>query len=163
MKISIIVAIDDKLGIGSISKTGLLWYIKADFAHFKTITLGHPIIMGRKTHESIGRTLPGRANIIITRDSGYVATGCLVVHSLAEAINLAKTKDDLEIFIIGGGEIFAQALSQNLVDRLYLTKVAGDYQADIFFPSYSQFSKIVSQEEKQEDQYKFTFYVLEKH
>lgn len=161
--LSIIVAIDDQQGIGSSKKLGLLWHIKKDFAHFKTITMGHPLIMGRKTYESIGHPLVGRTNIIITRDSSYSVTGCLVVHSLAEAIYLAKTKDNQEIFIIGGGEIFNQALSQNLVDRLYLTKVAGDFNADIFFPSYDQiFTHITSRKAGAEGDYKFEFLELEK-
>lgn len=161
--VSIIVAIDDKQGIGSTSKSGLLWHIKKDFQHFKSITLNHPIIMGRKTHESVGRALPGRTNIIITRDSNYSVPGCSTVHSLIEGLDLAKTKDQTEIFIIGGGEIFKQALEKNLVDKLYLTKVAGDFNADIFFPSYDQiFTHIISRKAGTEGDYKFEFLELEK-
>lgn len=155
--ISIIVALDDKLGIGA--KNRLLWKIKKDFQHFKDVTLGHPIIMGRKTHESIGRALPGRSNIVITRDQNYSTPGCHVVHSLAEAIALAKTQLAAEeIFIIGGGEIYRQAIEQNLVDKLYLTKVKGDFNAEIFFPEYEHiFSKVVSSRTDLEGDYQLIF------
>ncbi|MBU2051956.1 dihydrofolate reductase [Patescibacteria group bacterium] len=160
-KISIVVAVDDKLGLGA--KNRMLWRISKDFAHFKSVTMGHPIIMGRKTYESIGRALPGRTNIIITRDQNYSTPGCNAVHSLAEAIELAKTKDQNEIFIIGGGEIFKQALEQNLVDKLYLTKVAGDFNAEIFFPEYQQiFTKVVSSKQGNEGNYQLEFLELEK-
>ncbi|MDZ4229498.1 MAG: dihydrofolate reductase, partial [Patescibacteria group bacterium] len=109
--------------------------------------------------------LPGRTNIIITRDQNYSYStpGCNVVHSLAEAIELAKTKDQNEIFIIGGGDIFKQALEQNLVDKLYLTKVAGDFNAEIFFPEYQQiFTKVVSSKQGNEGNYQLEFLELEK-
>src|SRR3989344_6878293 len=142
--ISIIVALDDKRGIGA--KNRLLWHLKKDFAHFKAVTMGHPIIMGRKTHESIGQALPGRTNIVITRDQNYSTPGCNVVHSLAEAISFAQTCMGAdEIFIIGGGKIFKQALEQNLVDKLYVTKVKGDFKAEIFFSPYEHiFTKIIT-------------------
>lgn len=161
MTISIIVALDDKLGIGA--KNRLLWRIKKDFAHFKTVTMNHPIIMGRKTHESIGRVLPDRTNIVITRDSDYAAPGCAVVHSLAEAIKLAQTKDDKEVFIIGGGDIYKQAVEQNLVDKLYLTKVKGDFQAEIFFPEYEHiFNKVITSRSDLEGDYQLEFIELER-
>ena len=159
--ISIIVALDDKRGIGA--KNRMLWRISKDFAHFKTITMGHPVIMGRKTHEAIGRALPGRTNIVITREPDYSASGCEVVHSLDEAIKLAQTKDDKEIFIIGGGEIYKQALEQNLVDKLYLTKVSGDFNAEIFFPEYEAiFTKVLSSKKDSEGDYHLEFVELEK-
>lgn len=160
--VSIIVALDDKRGIGA--KNRLLWKIKKDFAHFKKITLGHPVIMGRKTHESIGRALPGRSNIIITRDQNYSTPGCQVVYSLEEALALAKTKPGAEeIFIIGGGEIFAQALAQNLVDKLYLTKVKGDFNAEIFFPRYERiFTKVITSRLDLEGDYRLEFLELQK-
>lgn len=162
MKVSIIVAIDDKRGIGA--RNRLLWRIKKDFRHFKEITMRHPIIMGRKTHESIGRALPGRANIIITRDEKYSTQGCQVVHSLTGAIELAKTQSGAEeIFIIGGGEIFKQALEQNLVDKLYITKVKGDFNAEIFFPEYeSIFTKVVTSRSDLEGDYQLEFVELQR-
>lgn len=160
--ISIIVALDDKRGIGA--KNRMLWKIKKDFAHFKKITMGHPIIMGRKTHESIGRALPGRSNIVITRDENYSTPGWNIAHSLKGAIALAKTQPGAkEIFIIGGGEIFRQALEQNLVDKLYLTKVAGDFKAEIFFPEYEKiFTKKLSSRTVLEGDYQLEFLELEK-
>lgn len=159
--ISIIVALDDQRGIGA--KNRMLWHIKKDFQHFKAITLNHPIIMGRKTHESIGRPLPGRVNIIITRDPNYSVPGCITVHSLIDAINLAKTKDNQEIFIIGGGEIFKQALEKNLVNKLYLTKVVGDFNAEIFFPKYEYiFNKVITSRTDLEGDYHLEFLELEK-
>jgi len=157
MKISIIVALDDKLGIGA--KNRMLWGIEKDFIHFKEVTMGHPIIMGRKTHESIGRVLPGRANIIITRDQNYSTPGCQIVYSLDEAIKFARSQLGAdEIFIIGGGEIFKQALEQNLVDKLYLTKVKGDFNGEIFFPPYEQiFPKIITSSSELEGDYQLTF------
>lgn len=160
-KVSLIVAHDDKLGIGA--KNRLLWHIKKDFQHFKNLTVGHPIIMGRKTYESIGRPLPERTNIIITRNYHSVPEqNVKVTHSLKEALDLAQSIDQKEVFIIGGGEIFRQAFQQNLVDKLYVTKVQGDFQADTFFPDYSHF-KLLKREEAQEGPYRFTFYVFEKH
>jgi dihydrofolate reductase len=159
-QISIIVAHDDKRGIGKNNQ--LLFRISEDLKRFKKITLGHPIIMGRKTHQSIGRPLPARTNIIITRNQDFQSPGCLVTHSLAEAIKLAKQKDNQEIFIIGGGQIYQQALDQDLVDKLYITQVKGDYQAEIFFPDYSKFKKIISKKDSQEDKYSYTFLELKR-
>ena len=159
-KVSLIVAHDDKLGIGAHNR--LLWHIKKDFQHFKKITTGHPVIMGRKTYESIGRSLPQRTNIIITRDSNFSAPGCLIAISLESAIAQAKDIEKKEIFIIGGGEIYRQAMADNLVDKLYITHVQGDFKADVFFPDYSHF-KLLKQVNGQEGQYHFTFYVFEKH
>jgi len=159
-KISIIVAHDDKRGIGKNNQ--LLFRISADLKRFKKLTMNHPIIMGRKTHQSIGRPLPGRTNIIITRNQDFQAPGCQITHSLKAALKLAKQKDNQEIFIIGGGQIYQQALDQDLVDKLYITQVKGDYQAEIFFPDYSKFKKIVSQKSSQEGDYQFTYLILEK-
>jgi len=159
--VSVIVAHDNRLGIGSTKINGLLWHIKTDFQHFKSITLGHPIIMGRKTFESIGKPLPNRENIIVTRNQNFSAFGCQIASDLIKAIELARTKDNQEIFIIGGGEIYRQAMEQQLVDRLYITHVQGDFQADIFFPNYSHF-KLLKQKSGQEGNYQFTFKVYEK-
>lgn len=158
--ISIIAAIDGKRGIGK--GNDLLFRIPEDFKRMKELTNGHPIIMGRKTFESIGRVLPKRTNIIITRDRNYMAEGTTVVHSLAEGIKAAKKSPGLdEIFIFGGGQIFAKALP--IVDRLYLTFVKGDYGADTFFPEYSSsFTKVISQESSESDGYRYTFLTLER-
>lgn len=147
--ISIIAAISENLIIGNENK--LLWHIPEDMQRFKMLTTGHAVIMGRKTYESIGKPLPKRTNIIITRDEDYKTDGCLVVHSLAEAIRLAKelpadakAMAGKKIFIIGGGQIYAQSI--NLADKLYLTIVKGNFSGDTYFPDYSRFKKIIFEE-----------------
>ena len=132
MTLSIIVAIAAK---GAIGRNGdLLFPISADLKRFKAITMGHPIIMGRKTLESFPKgPLPGRLNIVITRNSGYRPDGVEVTHSLADAIAAAKATGTDEAFVIGGSQIYSQALP--LADRLYLTVIDSDApDADAFFP-----------------------------
>src|SRR3989344_3342213 len=150
-RVSLIVAHDDKLGIGK--KNQLLFRIAADLKRFKALTMGHPIIMGRKTYQSIGRVLPGRANIIITRNPDFDVPDAKVVSSLTDALDLAKTIDDQEIFIIGGGEIFKQSMEQNLIDKLYVTKVKGDFSAEIFFPPYPSFKRVEYRKSGKENSY----------
>ena len=108
----------------------LPWHLPEDLKRFKRLTMGAPVIMGRKTHESIGRPLPGRRNIVVTRQPSARGEGCEVVHSLDDAIALAG--DALEVFVIGGAELYAAALPR--ADRLYLTLIEADYQGDTFFP-----------------------------
>ncbi len=112
----------------------LPWHLPRDLAYFKQVTTGHPIIMGRKTYESIGKALPNRLNIVITRNPAYQLTDAVVVHSLPEAIQVAKKMqpDTDEIHIIGGASIFAQAIS--LVDKIYLNRVLADFDGDTFLP-----------------------------
>src|SRR6478752_4215957 len=134
-RVSIIVAIDEKRGIGK--DNDILFKIPEDFKRMKELTTGHPIIMGRKTFESIGRLLPNRTNIIVTRDKGFKVDGAVVANSLEESLEKAKSVSGAdEIFIFGGGQIFKDALEKSLVDRLYLTLVKGDYGADTFFSDY---------------------------
>jgi dihydrofolate reductase len=125
--LSLIVAMSQNNVIGD--KNKLLWNLKEDLRRFKEITTGHPIIMGRKTYESIGKPLPNRKNIIITR-SDINIDGCIVVHSIEEAINMFP--NDEEIFIIGGAEIYKQTIGK--VDKMYLTVILEDYEGDAFFP-----------------------------
>jgi len=127
MKISAIVATDKNNAIGKNNQ--LLWHLPADLKFFKTVTMGCPIVMGRKTYESIGRLLPGRTNIIISRNSDYVVEGALVANSLQNAISLASNQ---HIFIIGGAEIYKQAMP--IVTELYRTLVNSTFEADTFFP-----------------------------
>ncbi len=126
--ISIIVAIARNGVIGG--DNSLLWHIAEDLQRFKRITTGHPVVMGRKTFESLGRPLPGRTNVVITRQKDYRAQGCTVVHSLGEAVGLFPPQE--EVFIIGGGDIYRQALP--IADRLYITRVMHDYEGDTLFP-----------------------------
>jgi dihydrofolate reductase len=156
MTISIIAAIGKNRELGKDNR--LLWHISEDLKRFKRITAGHPVIMGRKTFESLGKPLAGRINIIITRDESYTAKGSLVCHSLVEAVSKAKEIEREEIFIIGGGQIYNQAI--NIADKLYLTIVDGEYEADTFFPDYSSFKKVVYEEKRQSGGYMYRFIEL---
>jgi dihydrofolate reductase len=128
MNINLIVAIDEKNGIG---KNNLLpWHLPADLKHFKSITTGHPIIMGRKTFDSIGKALPNRRNIVISRQSKLEIPGAEVCSSLSDAVKLCA--DEKDVFVIGGAQIFEQAIS--IADILYLTIIHEDFNADVFFP-----------------------------
>ncbi|MEO1262672.1 MAG: dihydrofolate reductase [Bacteroidota bacterium] len=108
------------------------WYLPADLKYFKKTTLGHHIVMGRKSFLSIGRPLPKRTNIIITRDPFFMASGCIVCHSLETALETAKENGEEEVFIIGGGQVYAQ--SMHLLDKIYLTEVDLEVEGDVFFP-----------------------------
>ena len=158
-KISLICAVAEKnRGIGKDNR--LLWNIPADLKHFKKITLNHPVIMGLKTFEFIGRPLPGRVNIVLSPNPDLKIDDADVCHSIDEAIKFSSQRDDEEIFFIGGGSIYAQAI--DLADKLYLTLVKGDYTADTFFPDYSAFDKIISQDSEESNGYKYQFIELER-
>jgi dihydrofolate reductase len=109
------------------------WYLPADLAYFKRRTLGHCIIMGRKSFRSIGRPLPGRTNIVVTRDPYFQADGVVVVHSVREALEYARAQGETEAFIIGGGEIYRQSMAD--LDRIYLTEVNLEPEGDVTFPA----------------------------
>lgn len=157
--ISIIAAIDQKRGLGKNNE--LLFKIPEDLKRFKELTTNHPVIMGRKTYESIGRLLPNRKNIIITHNSSFIIPDAMVVHSLQEGIEVVQGEEKGEIFVIGGGQIFEQALP--IVGKLYLTIVEGTYDADTFFPEYSSiFKKVVSKHSGESGGYKYTFLDLER-
>jgi dihydrofolate reductase len=127
-RLSIIVAMARNRTIG-IDNT-LPWHLPEDLKHFKAITMGHHIIMGRKTYESIGRPLPGRTTVIITRNRDYLMDGCLIANSLDDAIMLAAV--DSEAFCVGGANLYAQVLPR--ADRLYITEIKADYEGDAHFP-----------------------------
>lgn len=147
-RISIVVAITgQRAAIGNGNR--LLVRISDDMKRFKALTLGHPLIMGRKTFESIGRPLPERTNIIVTKQPGFQAEGVLVASSLEEAIDKASELDS-EVFIGGGGEIYKQALP--LTDRLFLTIVDSEVEGDIFFPDYSDFKTVIKKEARHDEQ-----------
>lgn len=153
-KISIVVAITGKdRGIGHGSE--LLFRISDDLKRFKTLTTGHPIIMGRKTYESIGRPLPGRENIVVTRNQSWRADGIKTATSLEQAIEIASQAPGAEeIFIIGGGEIYKTAIESGIVDRLCLTVIHAEPKnpANVFFPEYAEDFTKVLHEEKRVDQ-----------
>jgi dihydrofolate reductase len=113
---------------------GLPWHLPADFAHFKRLTLGHPMIMGRATYESIGRPLPGRTSIVVTRNPDWTADGVETAASLEAALERAGKLDD-DIFIVGGGQIYAEALESGVVDLLVITRVAAAPEGDVRFPA----------------------------
>jgi len=126
--ISLIVAVSTNNVIGA--DGDLPWRLSDDLKRFKAVTMGKPIVMGRKTYESIGRPLPGRQNIVITRQGGFTAEGCDVVQSTAEAVEVAEGAD--EIMVIGGSQIYAVFLP--LAERIYLTRVHTEVEGDVFFP-----------------------------
>ena len=147
--ITIIAAIgnNNELGKGN----DLIWHLPADLQRFKKRTTGHAIIMGRNTFESIGKPLPNRRSIIITRNTSYQKEGCEIVHSLEDAIKLIEPQADA--FIIGGAQIYKEAMEKNVVDQLDITKVYQDFEADVFFPTIdSKTWKEVSREDFSPDE-----------
>jgi len=139
------------------------WYLPADFKRFKEVTLGHPVVMGNKTFESIGKPLPGRTNIVLAKDPDYAAEGCMVVHSLDDAFAVAG-KEDKEVFVIGGESVYALAMP--VADVIYLTKVQGTFEGDVFFPVVDESEwKLVSSEPHMKDEknaYDYEFCVYER-
>jgi dihydrofolate reductase len=129
-RIAAIVAMDQNRCIGKDNE--IPWYLPADLQYFKKTTIGHPVIMGRKSFRSIGRPLPKRTNIVVSRDPFFIANGVLTALSIDEAVKLAMSEQPEEIFIIGGGHIYAQ--TTDLWDRLYLTEVEGNFEGDTHFP-----------------------------
>jgi dihydrofolate reductase len=132
MRVSLIVAMERNGVIGR--DGGLPWHLSTDLRRFKQLTMGHHIIMGRKTFESIGRLLPGRTSVVVTRQSDFVAPGAIIAHCLPDAVAAASNDD--EAFIIGGAEIYQQAL--DIVDRIYLTEVDADVPGDARFPDFDR-------------------------
>jgi len=157
--ISIIAAMDANRLIGS--ENQLPWHLPADLQYFKKVTTGKPVLMGRRTHESIGKPLPGRLNIIVTKDKNYSAPECIVAHSIEQAIAFAENQP--EIMVIGGASFYQQILP--LAQRLYLTQIQGDdFSGDAYFPAWKDSEWI---EEKREDHqpdeknnYAYSFVVL---
>ena len=160
MIISLIAAMDRNRVIGRAN--ALPWSMPADLKHFRDLTRRKPVIMGRKTFESIGRPLPDRVNIIITRDPAYQAPGCVIVHTADEALKAAGNAE--EVMIIGGGEIFSMFLSQT--HRMYLTRIDADCKGDARFPEFPENEwATVSEEEHTADAanpYPYTFLTLER-
>ena len=130
---SIIVAKADNNAIGKDNQ--LIWHMPADLKHFKNTTMGHHIIMGRKTFESQKRPLPGRTSIVITRDKNYKAEGCIIVHSLEDAFKIGEDNKQEEVFILGGAEIYKLAIP--FTDKIYLTEIKSTFEADTFFPTFN--------------------------
>lgn len=141
----------------------LLWHLPKDLKHFKEMTTGHPIIMGRKTYESIGRPLPNRTNIVVSRKKDWFVEGILIVGSVKEALKFAR-KIDEEIFIIGGGNIYEQTI--DLADKLVVTQVAASLTADVFFPKINgkiwQKTEEACHEKDEKNAYVFCFQTYER-
>jgi len=158
--ISLIAAMASNRVIG-INNT-LPWHLPADFKHFKAVTMGKPILMGRKTYESIGRPLPGRTNIIITHNPSYVAEGCYVVNSIEQALTL--TEDDVEVMVIGGASFYQQTLA--IAQRIYLTVIHHEFEGDAHFVEYDEsIWHEVERADYQPDEkncYPYSFLTLEK-
>ncbi|REC61382.1 dihydrofolate reductase [Chryseobacterium pennae] len=158
---TIVVAMGEKNEIGF--ENQLLWHLPKDLKHFKEITSEHPIIMGRKTYESIGKPLPNRTNIVVSRKKNWFEEGILIVGSIKEAIKFAK-KIDEEVFIIGGGNIYEQTI--DIVDKLEVTLVKADLEADTFFPKIDE--KIwkktneICHEKDEKNGYDFCFQTFER-
>lgn len=129
MNISLIAAVGKNLVIGK--DNAMPWHLPADLKYFKRVTLGKPVIMGRKTFASIGRPLPGRTNIIVTRDADYRAEGCVVVRSIEQALQAAEGAG--EVMVIGGANLFEQLLPS--ATRIYLTEIKADFAGDSYFPA----------------------------
>ena len=166
MKVSLIVAVSENGVIGK--DNDLVWDLPNDMRFFKETTMGHHVIMGRKNFESIPhkyRPLPNRTNIVITRQSYYKAEGCIVINSVETALEIAKNNGDTEPFIIGGGQIYKIALENNLVDRIYLTKIHHTFDGDTFFPELSSDWEEVNKTENKADEkhkYNYDFITLER-
>ena len=159
--ITLIAAISKNNALGK--DNDLIWHLPADLKRFKKVTTGHPILMGRNTFESIGKPLPNRTSIIITRNNNYFVDGCLMANSIEQAIELTEGKD---AFIIGGAQIYKDALEQNLVDRLDITLIHHEFEADAFFPEINmEIWKEVAREDFKADEknkYDYSFVSYEK-
>jgi dihydrofolate reductase len=160
--ISLLVAMDAKRGIGKDGK--LPWRLSSDLKRFRELTMGHHIIVGRKTFGSIGKPLPGRQTIVVTRNPSYTIEGCLIAGSFQAAIELAQTRGENEVFVIGGADIYAQALG--VADRVYLTEVHTEVDADTFFPEFDRSAwaekECSYQPADEKNQHACTFRLLEK-
>ncbi len=161
--ISIIAVIGKNRELGCGNK--LLWKLPEDLKHFKKLTMGHTIIMGRKTLESIGHTLPGRFNIVVTKQPDYHCPDsfgkdcqCMIAHDLKDALHKAAHDEAGETFVIGGAQIFADSLPY--AKKLYLTIVDDAPEADAYFPDYSEFKNIISEESAEDNGYKLKYLEL---
>lgn len=162
MIVSAIAAISRNRVIGI--DNGIPWYLPADLAFFKRTTMGHFVVMGRLTFLSMGRPLPKRTNVVVTRDPFFTATGCLVAHSLEEALEMAADAAETEVFIIGGGQIYRHSL--DYLDRLYLTEVDVEVDGEVYFPELVEDEWTLVRSEShpadEKNEYAYTFKLLER-
>jgi len=160
MLISLIVAMDEN---GVIGASGALpWRLSADLKHFRNTSLGKPVLMGRKTHESIGRALPGRENIVISRDPDYESESCVIFHNIDSALDYCKDKE--EIIIMGGADLYRQTLAR--ANRIYLTEVHASVAGNVCFPEFDRGEwNEISREyhaADEKNEYPFSFVLLER-
>jgi dihydrofolate reductase len=155
MTISLIVAMGANRVIGK--DNHIPWDLPADMKYFRKMTMGKPIVMGRRTYDSIGRSLPGRKNIVVTRNKNFVASGCAVVHSIGEALELAKGE---EVMIIGGAELYELLLPR--ATRLYVTKIEADFSGDKYFPAIKdeEWLEISRQSYDPDERYPFRYHFI---
>ncbi|HYC87888.1 MAG TPA: dihydrofolate reductase [Thermoanaerobaculia bacterium] len=137
MKLSLMAALSTNNVIGRDNEVP--WRLSTDLKRLKAMTMGHHVIMGRKTYESVGKPLPGRTNVVITRQEGYAPEGVTVVHSLEEAVRVAARAGEEEAFLLGGAQIYAQAMHR--ADRMYLTRVHAEVEGDTWFPDFDDVSE----------------------
>ena len=160
MRLSIVVAMDSNRLIGK--DNGLPWHLPADLAFFKKLTTGNTILMGRKTFDSIGRPLPNRRNIVITRNADIEITGCEVVNSIEKALSLVQS--ETEVMVIGGAKLYQQILP--IADRLYITQIEGEFDGDAYFPSYNEAEwsqiSIDSREPDENNHHKYHFITFDR-
>ncbi len=167
MIVSLIVAVAENNAIGY--ENNLIWHLPNDMKYFKEITLNHHVITGRKNYLSIPqkyRPLVNRTNIVLTKDNNFDEPNCVIKHSLEDAINFAKSNNENEVFIIGGGQIYQEALEKNRIDQMYITHVHGSFKADTYFPKID-FNKwrLISKTHHKIDEnhkYNYTFAVYQK-
>ena len=158
--ITVIAAIAKNNALGK--DNDLSWHLPADLKRFKKVTTGHYILMGRNTYESIGKPLPNRTTIIITRNKSYFKEGCLIANSLEEAIEMAKA--EAQIFIIGGAQIYTETIAKDLAEQLDITLVHNNFEADVYFPNIDTkiWKEVARQDfkadEKNEHDYSFISY-----
>jgi dihydrofolate reductase len=157
MKLFIVAAVANNNVIGNENR--LIWHLPADLKHFKELTMGHTMIMGRKTFESIGQPLKGRKTIVVTTQPDYDAQGCQLAHSIEEAIKMVK--NEKEVFIAGGAEIYRQTINLYHTRRIFLTRIYANFEGDTFFPDIDPEKwEIIEREDHQPDeknQYSFSF------
>ena len=158
MILSLIAAVSDNGAIGK--DNALPWRIPEDLKRFKTLTLGHTVVMGRRTYESIGKPLPKRRNLVLTSDGSWSAAGVERCASLSDAIETARGAGETELFAIGGERVYREALAA--ADRLYLTRVRGEFPGDAFFPPFDETRFAALERDEREGDPPFAFVVLER-
>ena len=167
MKVSLIVAKAENEAIGK--DNDLIWHLRDDLRYFSAVTKGHFVIMGRMNYDSIPdkyRPLPGRTNVVVTRNKSFEAEDCVVVNSIQEGLEIAKENNEEETFVIGGGQIYKESLDADLVDKLYITYVHHEFDGDVYFPEFdmSKWKKTseIFHPKDEKHEYSFSYVTYEK-